>query len=74
MWKIQPGIGNDYVTKTFRLPNDLADTLEALAFQNNLSLNQLVIQSLRYALNNLEIPAEKTVANNQNNIDRNACC
>ncbi len=65
MWKIQPGIGNDYVTKTFRLPADLANMLEALAFQNNLSLNQLVIQSLRYALNNLDVSEEKNVANEQ---------
>ncbi len=55
MWKIQPGIGNDYVTKTFRLPRDVAESLETLAFQNNLSLNQLVIQSLRYSLNNLDL-------------------
>lgn len=69
MWKIQPGVGNDYVTKTFRLPTDLAGTLEALAFQNNLSLNQLVIQSLRYALNNLEVPMQNDVASNQTNLD-----
>ena len=65
MWKIQPGIGNDYVTKTFRLPRNVAESLETLAFQNNLSLNQLVIQSLRYALNNLDISDKKTSANNK---------
>lgn len=67
MWKIQRGMGNDFVVKTLRLPTDLAETLENLAFQNNLSLNQLVIQSLRHALSDLEFPAEKTAAGEQEN-------
>ena len=52
MWKIQKGY--DSVSKSFRLPAELVDKLEKLAFDNNLSLNQLVIQCCKYALNNLE--------------------
>lgn len=52
MFKIQKGY--DTVSKTFRLPEELVNRLDNLAFQNNLSLNQLVIQCLNYALENLE--------------------
>lgn len=52
MWKIQKGY--DSVSKSFRLPAELVDKLEKLAFDNNLSLNQLVIQCLNYAVENLE--------------------
>ena len=52
MFKIQRGY--DTVSKTFRLPEELVNRLDNLAFQNNLSLNQLVIQCLNYALDNLE--------------------
>lgn len=52
MWKIQKGY--DSVSKSFRLPVELVDKLEKLAFDNNLSLNQLVIQCLNYAVDNLE--------------------
>lgn len=52
MWKIQKGY--DSVSKSFRLPAELVEQLEQLAYKNNLSLNQLVIQCLRFALDNLE--------------------
>ena len=52
MFKIQKGYDSE--SKTFRLPIELIKRLEALAAQNKLSLNQLVIQCLNYALNNLE--------------------
>ena len=57
MWKIQKGY--DSVSKSFRLPTDLVDKLDILAFKNNLSLNQLVIQCLNYALENLETDDEQ---------------
>ena len=53
MFKIQKGYGN-HVTKSFRLPEELVEKLDKLAFENNLSLNQLVIQCLNYALENME--------------------
>jgi len=46
--------GYDTESKTFRLPVDLIEKLGALATQNKLSLNQLVIQCLTYAVDNLE--------------------
>lgn len=54
MFKIQKEPSNDYVTKTFRLPTELVDKLDKLAYDNNLSLNKLVIQCLNYAVDNLD--------------------
>jgi len=53
MFKIQKGYSYSE-SKTFRLPIELIERLEALAAQNKLSLNQLVIQCLNYAIDNLE--------------------
>ena len=58
MFKLQKGY-EEYVTKTFRLPKEFVDELEKLAFENNLSLNQLVIQCLKYSIDNLETSADK---------------
>ena len=52
MFKIEKGY--DSVSKTFRLPTELVDTLEQLAVDNKLSLNKLVIQCLVYAVNSLD--------------------
>lgn len=52
MFKIQKGYDSE--SKTFRLPVEMIDKLETLATKNKLSLNQLVIQCLSYALDNLE--------------------
>ncbi len=56
MWKIQKGC--DPVRKSFRLPEELVKKIETLAFNNNLSINQLVIQCLNYAVNNLDNKTE----------------
>ena len=40
----------EYVNKTFRMPRELVQELEALAQQKDVSLNQLVTQCCRYAL------------------------
>lgn len=53
MLKLQKGY-DEYVTKTFRLPKEFVDSLEKIAYENRLSLNQLVIQCLKYAVDNLE--------------------
>ena len=53
MFKLQKGY-DEYVTKTFRLPKEFVEQLEKLAFDNSLSLNQLVIQCLKYAIDNLD--------------------
>ena len=47
--------GYDSESKTFRLPSELIEKLETLATQNKLSLNQLVIQCLEYAVDNIEV-------------------
>lgn len=52
MFKIQKGY--DTVNKSFRLPIELVEDMDKLAYKYNLSLNQLVVQCLRYALENLE--------------------
>lgn len=52
MWKIQKGYNT--VSKSFRLPEELVNELDKLAFENNLSLNQLIVQCLNFALENLD--------------------
>lgn len=42
-----------YVRKTFRLPKDLAKKIDRITYINNLSPNQIVIQCLNYALNEI---------------------
>ncbi|MGF6906162.1 hypothetical protein [Fusobacterium sp. PH5-44] len=51
MFKIEKGY--DTITKTFRLPEEMVIQLEKIAHTNKLSLNQLVIQCLNFAINNL---------------------
>lgn len=46
----------EYSNKTFRMPTELVARLEKLAQQNDISLNQLVIQCCRYALDDLAPP------------------
>ena len=52
MWKIKKGY--DSVSKSFRLPEELANKIDNLALKNNISSNKLVIQCLNYAINNLD--------------------
>lgn len=44
---------NEMVNKTFRLPVDLVENMQIVAQQQGISLNNLVIQSCTYALENL---------------------
>lgn len=57
MFKIQKGYDSE--SKTFRLPVELIEQLEKLATQNKLSLNQLVIQCLNYAVSNLDTDGQE---------------
>lgn len=52
MFKIQKGYDSE--SKTFRLPIELVERLQTLANQNKISLNQLVVQCLNCAIDNLE--------------------
>lgn len=51
--------GYDSESKTFRLPVELLKKLDVLATENKLSLNQLVIQCLTYAVENLDVEADE---------------
>lgn len=57
MFKIQKGYDSE--SKTFRLPIELIERLQTLATQNKISLNQLVVQCLNYAINSLENNGEQ---------------
>ena len=57
MFKIQKGYDSE--SKTFRLPIELIGKLEVLATNNKISLNQLVIQCLNYAVDNLDCDSEQ---------------
>jgi predicted HicB family RNase H-like nuclease len=52
MFKIQKGYDSE--SKSFRLPIELIERLGALAAHNKISMNQLVVQCLNYAIDNLE--------------------
>jgi predicted HicB family RNase H-like nuclease len=52
MFKIQKGYDSE--SKTFRLPIELIERMGKLAEKNKISLNQLVIQCCKYALDYLE--------------------
>jgi len=57
MFKIRKGYDSE--SKTFRLPIELIEKLDIIATQNKLSLNQLVIQCLNYAVDNIDVESEK---------------
>jgi len=50
MFKVQK---EEYINKTFRIPIDLLKQLEKLAQNEKVSLNNLVIQCCKYALDNV---------------------
>lgn len=49
----------EYVNKTFRISKELIERLSATATENNVSLNELVVQSCEFALDNLKEEHEK---------------
>lgn len=51
MFKIAKGY--DHITKTIRIPEPMAAELESLAEENDLSLNQLVVQCIQFALEHI---------------------
>ena len=57
MLKIQ---GKDEtISKTFKLPKELAEKLDRIAYKNNLSQSQLAIQCLNYALHEIDTAGEE---------------
>lgn len=49
----------EYVNKTFRISKDLVERLSVTATKNNVSLNELVVQSCEFALEHLKSEPEK---------------
>ncbi|MCM1007442.1 MAG: hypothetical protein NC485_05815 [Ruminococcus flavefaciens] len=58
MFKIQ-NTYNEYESKTVRMPKYMAEQLAQIALDNNISLNELVNQCIKYAIDNLEKPESK---------------
>jgi len=52
MFKVQRA--EETVNRTFRMPKSLLDKMSIIAQAENVSLNNFVIQSCEYAINNLE--------------------
>lgn len=50
---------NQSSNKTIRMPDVLINRLQALADQNDISFNQLVVQCCEYALDNMAPSSEK---------------
>lgn len=44
----------EYVNRTYRIPKELADRLSEVAQRENISVNELVVQSCEFALDNLK--------------------
>ncbi len=49
-----------YVSKTFRLPEEVVVKLENVATQNNTSLNKVVMQCLEYAIQEMDEDLNKS--------------
>jgi len=44
----------EYENKSLRLPKELIEQVQALANENNMSFNKVVIQCIEYALSDME--------------------
>ena len=44
----------EYENKSLTLPNDLIETIQKLATENNMSFNKVVIQCIEYALDHMD--------------------
>ena len=53
MFKIEKE-SSEYENKSLRLPTDLINQVQALANENNISFNRVVIQCIRYALSHMD--------------------
>ncbi|MDD6743995.1 MAG: toxin-antitoxin system HicB family antitoxin [Roseburia porci] len=43
----------EYVNRTYRIPKELAERLSQVAQEEDISVNELVVQSCEFALDNL---------------------
>ena len=53
------------VARTIRFPEDLFDKYNEISSETGVSFNSLVIEAMRYALNDLEIEENNTKKNNK---------
>ena len=44
----------EYVNRTYRIPKELADRLSLIAQQEDISVNELVVQSCEFSIDNLK--------------------
>lgn len=44
----------EYANRTFRLPVELLETLNKIASDKNISLNQLIVQCCEFAIENID--------------------
>jgi len=51
-----------YQNRTYRMPEDLLRQCGEVANKHNISINELTIQCVRYALNNIEDMEETNLA------------
>lgn len=56
MFKVEK---TSYTNKTFRIEDELLKRLEKVASQENISVNSLVVQCCKYALDNMETEKQK---------------
>lgn len=49
----------EYEYKSLRLPKPLIEQVQKLADENSMSFNKVVIQSIEFALDNMEPPQKK---------------
>ena len=47
------------ITKTLRLPEDIVDNIQDIADKKNLSFNKVIIEFLKFGLENFEDDEEK---------------
>lgn len=53
MFKVKKG-KTDYENKSLRLPKNLIEEVQRIADENDVSFNNLAIQCMEYAINNME--------------------
>ncbi len=49
----------EFVNKTFRIPSSLAEELSAVAQEEGVSVNELVVQCCKYALKDRKSPKKE---------------
>ena len=55
----------EYINKTFRLPIELVRTLEKVAQEKEVSVNNLVVQCCKYALDNIDTQSAEDTTKQQ---------